>query len=56
MKSIGFAIIILYVSLAHSDIQFTQVTEKAGIQFRHFNGATGEKFIVETMGGWCRFL
>lgn len=56
MKSIGFVIIILYVSLAHAEIQFTRVTEKAGIQFRHFNGATGGKLIVETMGGGAAFF
>jgi hypothetical protein len=32
-------------------IAFTDVTEAAGIRFRHFNGATGQKLLPETMGG-----
>ncbi len=56
MKSIGFVIIILYVSLAHADIQFTRVTEKAEIHFQHFNGASGEKHLVETMGVGAAFF
>lgn len=56
MKSIGFVIITLCVSFAHADIQFTRVTEKAGIHFQHFNGATGEKHLIETMGGGVAFF
>ena len=56
MKIICFVIITLYVSLAHAEMQFSRVTEKAGIQFQHFNGATGEKHLVETMGGGAAFF
>ena len=56
MKNICFVIITLYATLAHADIQFTRVTEKAGIQFQHFNGAIGEKYLVETMGGGAAFF
>src|SRR5580704_28694 len=31
-------------------VRFTDVTEAAGIRFRHFNGATGKKLLPETMG------
>lgn len=31
-------------------VRFTDVTEAAGIHFRHFNGATGKKLLPETMG------
>src|SRR5258708_4554309 len=31
-------------------VRFTDVTEPAGIHFRHFNGATGKKLLPETMG------
>ncbi len=35
-------------------IRFTDVTEKAGIRFVHVNGASGEKYYIETMGsGAC---
>lgn len=46
----------LLVSLTHAEIHFTRVTEEAGIQFRHFNGVTGEKHLVETMGGGAAFF
>lgn len=56
MKSICFVIITIYVSLAQANIQFTRVTEEAGIHFQYFNGATGEKHLVETMGGGAAFF
>lgn len=33
------------------EVTFTNVTEKAGIKFNHFTGATGQKLLPETMGG-----
>ena len=38
------------------DLAFTDVTSAAGIDFTHFNGATGDKFLPETMGGGSAFL
>ena len=32
------------------DIQFADVTDAAGIRFRHVNGASGKKLLPETMG------
>ena len=40
----------------YAEPHFTRVTDEAGIQFRHFNGATGEKHLVETMGGGVAFF
>jgi hypothetical protein len=37
-------------------IPFTDITESAGIRFRHESGAAGEKLLPETMGGGCAFL
>ncbi|MBM80947.1 MAG: RNA-binding protein [Planctomycetaceae bacterium] len=37
-------------------IPFVDITESAGIDFRHQNGAAGEKLLPETMGGGCGFL
>jgi hypothetical protein len=37
-------------------IPFTDITEAAGIRFRHENGAAGEKLLPETMGGGCAFF
>jgi hypothetical protein len=39
-------------------IQFTNVTERAGIHFRHFDGRTDNEYIMETMGsglGWLDY-
>src|SRR5689334_14913083 len=32
-------------------VRFTDVTAASGITFRHYNGATGDKLLPETMGG-----
>lgn len=36
-------------------VSFTDVTDQAGIDFIHHNGATGLKFLPETMGGGVAF-
>jgi hypothetical protein len=35
---------------------FTEVSASAGLQFRHFTGATGEKLLPETMGAGAAFF
>ncbi len=37
-------------------IQFTDVTEQAGIHFQHNSGAFGQKYLPETMGNGACFL
>jgi hypothetical protein len=37
-------------------VTFTDITVEAGIEFVHFNGATGEKLLPETMGSGAAFL
>ena len=37
-------------------VQFTDVTESAGIRFVHTNGSYGRKLLPETMGSGCAFL
>jgi hypothetical protein len=37
-------------------VQFTDVTQAAGIRFLHNTGAFGKKFLPETMGAGCAFL
>ena len=39
-----------------TSIQFTDITESAGIQFVHENGAYGERLLPETMGGGVAFF
>lgn len=36
--------------------QFTEITDEAGINFVHNNGAFGKKYLPETMGSGCAFL
>ncbi len=38
------------------DVRFTDITEQAGIRFRHTNGARGKKLLPETMGSGVAFL
>src|SRR4051812_40681985 len=37
-------------------VRFTDITDPAGIRFRHTNGATGKKLLPETMGSGVAFL
>jgi hypothetical protein len=37
-------------------VSFSNITEEAGIGFRHINGAYGDKLLPETMGGGVAFL
>lgn len=39
-----------------SGIQFRDVTKQAGIQFVHYNGAKGNKWLPETIGSGCAFV
>ena len=45
----------LYIP-AKADVKFTDVTDLSGIEFRHFTGATGNRYMPETMGAGCAFL
>src|ERR1700694_4097630 len=37
-------------------VHFTDITESAGIRFRHTNGAFGKKLLPETMGSGVAFI
>ncbi|MBT3269723.1 CRTAC1 family protein [Candidatus Poribacteria bacterium] len=41
---------------ATSHALFVDVAAQAGIDFRHFTGATGERYLPETMGAGCAFV
>ena len=41
---------------AQVEVQFVDVTMEAGITFKHVNGASGQKFYLETMGSGAAFL
>ncbi|HEX8773950.1 MAG TPA: CRTAC1 family protein [Pyrinomonadaceae bacterium] len=37
-------------------VEFTDVTAQAGIRFKHNSGASGKKYLPETLGSGCAFL
>lgn len=37
-------------------VRFVHIAEEAGVTFEHYNGATGEKLLPETMGGGVAFF
>ena len=37
-------------------IKFVDVTDESGLDFRHFTGAFGKRYMPETMGAGCAFL
>ena len=39
-----------------STVQFVNVTESAGVPFRHIHGGIGKRYFIETMGPGCAFL
>lgn len=48
-----------FVSLcisAGADVKFRDVADVSGIEFQHFTGATGARYMPETMGAGCAFL
>ncbi|MCS7047312.1 MAG: VCBS repeat-containing protein, partial [Gemmataceae bacterium] len=38
------------------NVKFVDITEAAGIRFRHTNGSFGKKLLPETLGSGCAFL
>jgi hypothetical protein len=38
-------------ALPAAEVQFTDVTEAVGLDFKHESSATSNKYLVETMGG-----
>jgi enediyne biosynthesis protein E4 len=52
-----FLWLIISASTAQAQqIQFSDITTKAGIRFTHNNGAFGKKWLPETMGPGCAFI
>ena len=38
------------------EVRFTDITQASGINFKHENSATSNKYLVETMGGGVALL
>ena len=55
-------LLIFYLSRSYAvgeipnPVQFTDVTPEAGIDFKHVDGRSGEKYFVETIGSGCAFV
>ena len=47
--------LVIATSQAQMSVQFVDVTEEAGITFKHVNGASDRKFYLETMGSGAAF-
>ena len=48
-----------YIKPSHAQpfgVKFVDVTDEAGLDFRHFTGASGKRYMPETMGSGCAFL
>src|ERR1700677_656151 len=50
------AAIIVAASLPDSAVRFTDVTQAAGIKFKHNSGREGKKYLPETLGSGCAFI
>jgi hypothetical protein len=53
---VWFAFLKPTLSEPHSPVRFVNVTERAGIRFKHFNGSKGMKLLPETMGSGVAVL
>ena len=57
MRTFVVAFVLIWLCIAaKADVKFTDVTDAAGIGFQHFTGATGKRYMPETMGAGCAFL
>lgn len=52
----GFGIAALAGNAPFSGVRFVDCTRKAGIHFMHHTGATGKKYLPETLGSGCAFV
>ncbi|HYP15556.1 MAG TPA: VCBS repeat-containing protein, partial [Bryobacteraceae bacterium] len=56
MKLVAFLAAIHLAGAADAGFRLVDVTAKAGLKFRHNNGAFGKKYLPETLGPGCAFL
>jgi len=54
--AIPMIVIAAAATLPQGEIQFTDVTERAGIRFTHNSGRAGKRFLPETLGSGCAFF
>ena len=53
-----YYILLFFTFTSHisAEVQFNDVTTDAGIAFQHFDGRTGEKYLIETLGSGALFF
>ena len=59
MKSIFpvcFLLLLVRSPVVAEPLQFTSVTKKAGIHFKHYDGARGQQYFIEPLGAGAAFL
>ena len=54
--SIFFLLLFINSSLVAAPPKFTSVTKEAGIYFKHHDGASGQLYFIEPLGGGAAFL
>jgi hypothetical protein len=47
---------VFIIAAAPPDVQFTDISKAVGIDFKHENSATANKYLIETMGGGVAML
>ena len=55
-KSVGGGILMLFAVMSEAPPQFVDATAAAGIDFVHTTGASGQKYMIETMGAGAAFI
>src|SRR5689334_13462464 len=53
---LALAIAIVAASLPDPQPRFTDITQAAGLQFKHNSGREGKKYLLETLGAGGAFL
>ena len=58
MRKITLCLVALCLAapFARAQVHFREITNEAGIHFRHNTGAFGKKYLPETMGPGCAFI
>jgi len=52
----ALSIAALFASPTAPSVRFVNVTQSAGITFRHQNAASADKYLIETMGSGCAWI
>lgn len=54
--SAAFALVAATAATVPNKVHFTEAALKSGLHFRYNNGATGKRYLPETMGAGCAFI